>query len=152
MERIRELQRFIKFLFVGGTGFIVQLLFQETSVRLLGIPDVISSGIGAEASIISNFIFNHFWTFSDTKGLHKNTNVFVKLIKFNITSLGAIIIQAAAVWIAEKVFGANMILFSHIIPTRILILFPTIIFLVIPLNYIVYNKIIWKTHLLKNDK
>jgi len=150
-ERIRELQRFIKFLFVGGTGFIVQLLFQETSVRLLGIPDVISSGIGAEASILSNFLFNHFWTFSDTKDLHKNNNVFIKLIKFNITSLGAIVIQTAAVWIGEKIFGVNMIIFSHAVPTRILILFPTIIFLVIPLNYIIYNKIIWKTQYLKRQ-
>jgi dolichol-phosphate mannosyltransferase len=147
-ERIHEKQRFLKFLIVGGTGFAVQVLMQELSVHI-GIAHTISAGIGAEGAIISNFLFNHFWTFSDTKHLHKNSNIFMKLIKFNITSLGAIIIQAVAVWIGENTLGVNMMLFSHTIPTRIVILFPTIIFLVIPLNYIIYNKIIWKTQYLK---
>ncbi len=150
-ERSHELERFFKFLIVGGSGFIVQLIFQETFVHL-GTQDAIASGIGAEASIISNFLFNHFWTFSDTKKIQNSSNTFVKLIKFNITSLGAIIIQFAAVAISEKYLGRYLHIFSFSIPTRIAILFPTIIFLVIPLNYIIYNKIIWKTHHLQNGK
>jgi hypothetical protein len=40
---------------------------------------------------------------------------------------------------------------SFAIKTRILVLFPVIILLVIPLNYIIYNKLIWKTQYLKKD-
>lgn len=148
VERINELKRFIKFIFVGGTGFLVQVIAQEGSVHF-GLAHSAAAGVGAEAAILSNFLFNHFWTFSDTKQLKESSSTFVKLIKFNITSLLAIVIQVVAVWIAEHLVGVNMMLSGRQLPTRIVILFPTIIFLVIPLNYVIYNKIIWKTHHLK---
>jgi putative flippase GtrA len=148
-ERIKELQRFIKFLFVGGTGFFVQVISQEAAV-FIGISHVIAAGVGAEAAILSNFLFNHFWTFQDTRQLKDNTSFFGKLIKFNIASFASVIIQIIAVWLGEHFLGIQVRILSFSIPTRILILFPTIILLVIPLNYIIYNKIIWKTHRLKN--
>ncbi len=148
MERIRELKRFVKFIFVGGTGFLVQIIAQEVSVQL-GLSHTLAAGIGAEGAILSNFMFNHFWTFSDTKHIKESSSTFVKLTKFNITSLLAILIQVLAVGFAEHFMGVHMKLFGYTLPTRIVILFPTIICLVIPLNYIIYNKIIWKTHHLK---
>ncbi len=146
--RIQELKRFIKFLFVGGTGFIVQLISQELSV-FLGVSHSIAAGIGAEAAIISNFLFNHIWTFKDTRDIKENATFFHKFFKFNITSLGSVIIQIIAVLLAEHFFGTKLFLLGFTIPTRIFILFPTIIFIVIPMNYIIYNKFIWKTHHLK---
>lgn len=151
IARIIELERFIKFLIVGGTGFIVQLVMQEGSVKL-GAPDAWGVGIGAESAIISNFMFNHFWTFGDTKHIKESSNFFVKLIKFNITSLASILLQVGAVWIMEKIVGTKIAFAAYSLPTRIVVLIPTIIFLVIPLNYLVYNKIIWKTQYLKNGK
>ncbi len=148
LARFHELERFIKFLVVGGTGFIVQLLFQEGSVRF-GVSHPTGVAIGAETAIISNFLFNHFWTFSDTGKIKQSSSFWVKLIKFNITSLGAIIIQFLADFLAEMAFGPTMYLLGHAVPTRILILFPTIILIVIPMNYIIYNKIVWKTQYLK---
>lgn len=147
--RLKELKRFIEFLIVGGTGFIVQVGSQEISVALHAAHPL-AVGIGAEAAIVSNFLLNNFWTFSDTKKLKQSSNFFVKFVEFNITSLASIFIQIAAVWIAERVLGVNMQILSYIVPTRIVILFPTIIFLVIPLNYLIYNKLIWKTQYLKD--
>ncbi|HYK08130.1 MAG TPA: glycosyltransferase [Candidatus Eisenbacteria bacterium] len=147
--RLRELKRFIEFLIVGGTGFIVQVGSQEISVALHAAHPL-AVGIGAEAAIVSNFLLNNFWTFSDTKKLKQNSNFFVKFVEFNITSMASIFIQIAAVWIAERILGVNMHLLSYTLPTRIVVLFPTIIFLVIPLNYLIYNKLIWKTQYLKD--
>ncbi len=149
--RLRDSARFIKFLFVGGTGFIVQLTAQETAVKL-GTSHPTGVAIGAETAIISNFLFNNFWTFSDTHHLKHRGNFFVRLIKFNIASFAAIIIQYLADFIAELFFGPTIHFLSFALPTRIIILFPTIIFLVIPLNYLIYNKIIWKTQDLKKAK
>lgn len=149
--RIRESQRFIKFLIIGGTGFVIQVLMQEGSVRV-GFPHSLAVGIGAESAIISNFLFNHYWTFKDTAKIKENASFFAKLLKFNTTSVAAILIQVGSVAISEKVFGTTMILFSHQLPTRIVILFPTIIFLVIPLNYLIYNRLIWKTQFLKTHE
>lgn len=169
--RIKEFERFMKFLVVGGTGFVVQIVAQEGSIALgiasaiamffASMPffhitdisvfaDAVGAGIGAETAIISNFMFNHFWTFSDTHKIHKSSNIFLKLLKFNATSFLAVIIQFSAVWIGEKILGPQVNLIFMTLPTRIVVLIPTIIFIVIPLNYIIYNKIIWKTQYLKH--
>lgn len=149
--RFDDSKRFIKFLFVGGTGFIVQLITQEASV-VLGASHPIGVAIGAEAAIISNFLFNNFWTFSDTKHIKEKGNFITRLFKFNIASFASIIIQYLADFFAEIIFGPTMNIFSYNLPTRIVILFPTIIFLVIPLNYFIYNKVIWKTQKLKDKQ
>jgi dolichol-phosphate mannosyltransferase len=150
-ERIRELSRFIKFLFVGGTGFIVQLVAQEGSVKF-GTPHPVGVAIGAETAILSNFFINNFWTFSDTHQVKERGNFLTRLLKFNFVSFGAIVIQFLADFFAELIFGPTMEVFSYKLPTRIVILFPTIILLVIPLNYFIYNKIIWKTHKLQKNR
>jgi dolichol-phosphate mannosyltransferase len=155
IARIIELQRVIKFLIVGGSGFIVQLLTQEFFARIIlaslqdSLRDGISAGVGAEAAIISNFTFNNFWTFQDTKHLKQSRNIFLKFLKFNIASIASVFIQFASVFIFVHVLGDQLSIFGFVIATRIVVLFPTIIFLVIPLNYFIYNKIIWKTQYLK---
>lgn len=174
-ERIHELRiaRLMKFLVVGGTGFLVQILLQEATIRfgfttflaggLSGLIDLfvshtdistlsqsIGAAIGAESAIISNFFLNNYWTFHDTRGLKQRSNGFIRLFKFNMTSFMAIFIQAAAVWIGIKWFGDHMMFVSLSLPTRIAVLIPTIILLVIPLNYLIYNKIIWKTQYLQH--
>lgn len=174
VARFKELERFIKFVIVGGTGFVVQLIFQEGSIRtgftdtlanavsngidlfyphtdIISLSHALGAGIGAEAAIISNFLFNNSWTFQDTKHVN-NSSFLMRLLKFNLSSIAAIIIQFVAVWIGEKLFGSQVLIQGLFIPTRILVVIPTIIFIVIPINYLIYNKIIWKTHLLTDEK
>lgn len=169
--RIRDSKRAIKFLFVGGTGFIVQVITQEAAILsgmsvfitnilanynlvkdITSVSHSIGAGFGAESAIISNFIFNNFWTFNDTRKLKEKSNFFVRAIKFNLASLGSIFIQSIAVLIAEKSFSENIVLFSNTLPTRLVVIIPTIILFVIPLNYFIYNVVIWKTQYLKNKK
>lgn len=169
--RLRDSKRVIKFLFVGGTGFIVQVITQEATIRLgvslfftnilvslnivkdiVSVSHSIGAGFGAEFAIISNFLFNNFWTFNDTRKLKEKSNFFVRAIKFNLASLGAILLQSTAVFVAEKTIGERIMLFSQPFPTRIVVLIPTIILFVIPLNYFIYNVVIWKTQYLKKKK
>jgi dolichol-phosphate mannosyltransferase len=171
MLRLRDSKRFVKFLIVGGTGFLVQLITQELTILTgltlflantfsstasmadkVALSHAIGSGFGAEAAIISNFMFNNFWTFKDTTKIKERGNFFYRLLKFNTASLGSILLQFTAIWLAETVFGPTLNLYFVTLPTRIVALFPTIIFIVIPLNYLIYNKIIWKTQYLKHDK
>lgn len=172
LTRIKELQRFIKFLVVGGTGFIVQIIAQEGSIAIgftraiafsvgtllsihimdmASVSDSVGAGIGAEAAIISNFLFNHHWTFKDTHKVKTSSNIFWKFLKFNATSILAVIIQFTAVWVGDKILGPRTNLIFLTAPTRIVVLIPTIIFIVIPVNYIIYNKIIWKTHHIQHE-
>lgn len=174
-ERIRELRRFIKFLIVGTTGFIIQITTQELVVRigiayqlallispglssfavhkeLFALRDGIGGGFGAEAAIISNFMFNNFWTFNDTRKMKEKSPFFLRFIKFNIASVAAIFIQSFSIWFFVKLFGSDLFVGNFNIPTRIVVVIPTIILLVIPLNYFIYNKVIWKTQYLKDLK
>ncbi len=180
IARIIELKRVIKFLVVGGTGFILQLLGQEGAIQLgaglalaylfytvvgfiqdsvsvdahqlIALSQGMAAGIGAEFAILSNFLCNNFWTFKDTKKMKESSPFVIRLLKFNTTSLVSIFLQAFAVWLGIRLLGEYTVLLNFTLPTRILVLFPTIIFLIIPLNYFIYNKIIWKTQYLKNAK
>jgi dolichol-phosphate mannosyltransferase len=167
----RDSKRFIKFLFVGGFGFVIQIFVQEvtiltglsTALALLlvnlnlarditAISHSIAAGFGAEAAIISNFLFNNFWTFDDTRKIKEKSNFFIRALKFNLASLASILMQSLVVLLAEKTFGHTVTISSHQLPTRIVVLFPTIILFVIPLNYFIYNVLIWKTQHLKPKK
>lgn len=169
--RLHDSKRFIKFLFVGGTGFIVQIIVQESTIRL-GLTDsltriliylnlvkdltsvshTIGAAFGAESAIISNFLLNNYWTFEDARKLKERSPSLLRAIKFNLASLASILMQSAAVFIAEKMIGENINILYHDYPTRLVVLFPTIIFFVIPLNYFIYNFLIWKTQYLKKKK
>lgn len=173
-ERIREFKRFVKFLIVGTTGFILQIITQEMAVRSgfayalalfvnpalqylaeskgFALRDGIGGGFGAEAAILSNFMFNNFWTFNDARKLKEKSPFIIRLFKFNLASFAAIFIQSFSIWFFVHLLGDKFTMLGFTIPTRIAIVVPTIILLVIPLNYFIYNKIIWKTQFLKHEK
>ena len=173
--RVIELRRFIKFLIIGGAGFILQIFSQELSVKIglasaIGIfvspivfalsqhhgfnalRDGVAGGLGAETAILSNFILNNLWTFKDTSGIKERSNFLIRLLKFNLISLTSIVIQSVSIWVFVRVLGDSLNIFSYTLPTRIVIIVPVIIFFIVPLNYFIYNNIIWKTQFLKNEK
>jgi dolichol-phosphate mannosyltransferase len=146
---IYDRKRFIKFMTVGGTGFILQFITVYI-VILLGVRQFIAAMIGGEVAILSNFMFNNFWTFGDTRSIKEQGSFLRRLVKFNIATLAAIAVQGIVVYFSVKNIGEKMQIFGLSLHTSIVVLFPTIIFLVIPMNYIIYNKVVWKTHHLKN--
>jgi len=143
--RVDDSKRIIKFLFVGGTGFIVQLVITYLFI-FLGTTQWMATMVGAETAILSNFLLNNAWTFVDTKHVKSQGGFFNRLIKFNIASLLSIGIQTLVSYLSVKEFGEKILIFGFPIHTAIAILFPTIIFIVLPLNYLIYNRVIWKTH------
>jgi dolichol-phosphate mannosyltransferase len=143
-------KRFIKFLVVGGTGFFMQFLTVYIAIHL-GVEQFIAAMIGGETAILSNFILNNLWTFGDTKSIKEQGSFIKRLVKFNVASLGAIAIQGVVVYIAVRMLGEQLNVLGFTVPTSMIILVPTIILLVIPLNYFIYNKVIWKTQYLNKD-
>ncbi len=76
----KELKRFIKFAVVGGIGFVID--FGTTNVLWSLLPDTlevslpfglvlsyigIAGAIGFLAAIISNFLWNRYWTYPDSR-------------------------------------------------------------------------------------
>jgi len=87
--RLRASKTFIKFGIVGISGVIVNLgVF--TLLLELGVNKFIASPIAIEASIISNFLLNNYWTFRWRRTVDR---IRVKGVKFNMVSLVALAIS-----------------------------------------------------------
>ncbi len=149
--------KFIKFGTVGFIGFLINAItlelfrkdglveslavsfsqFKDTPVlSLLANENSWSGALAAELAIISNFILNNFWTFAS----ERITNPFrflYKLLQFNLTSFGAVVIQFIVIGLATVLFGD-----TTLVRQGSLIL--SIGFLIIPYNWTMYHLFIWK--------
>ncbi len=149
--------RFIKFCMVGLIGLIINAFFLEffyktiyvdyilyffsslSNITLLNILSIKSSwaaGLAAEIAIISNFILNNLWTFSSEKikGFFK---IIKKFLLFNLTSIGAVLIQFLLV-------GLSALIINESLYTRQLTLLFSVLFVIVPYNWLMYNIVIWK--------
>lgn len=97
------MNQFSKFLVVGGIGFAINTIALFFGVRLGFLPSI-SGLVGAELAIISNFILNNLYTFSDRTIVSWDA-IPGKFITFNILSFGSAIIQFITLRIGEKIFG-----------------------------------------------
>jgi dolichol-phosphate mannosyltransferase len=90
--------------------------------------------LAAEMAIISNFIWNNVWTFSQQK-ITKVDSIIKKFFAFNISSLlTGVAIPSSVIAVLTFVFGDHLFVYQVI----------AIFGLTVPLNWIVYNKLIWK--------
>jgi dolichol-phosphate mannosyltransferase len=125
--------KFIKYLIIGATGFLIQSLVSAMFIGLNMFAGV-AVGIGAFLAICANFIGNNYWTFNKTQ-IRGKKNMVMKFLHFLTTSLVAVLIQVAVVTAGSWVWGEQYWFFYMVF---------ALTFLVIPLNYFVYSKIIWR--------
>jgi dolichol-phosphate mannosyltransferase len=84
----RDIRRIFQFGLVGisGGGVNVGILWILTAV--LGLPYYVSSVFSIEASILSNFILNDFWTFQD----RRDGRAINRILKYHVVAaVGAVI-------------------------------------------------------------
>jgi dolichol-phosphate mannosyltransferase len=122
-----------KFAVVGGIGFTINLIGLEAFHRFFGIDSGTAAALGAEVSIVSNFILNNFWTFS-TQKVSTPVKFIGKFIQFNIASLGAVIIQKVVVGTGTHYTSDNLRLVWFVLAVAIGMV----------VNYTIYSKVIWK--------
>ena len=151
----KRTRKFIKFGIIGFLGYIINSLFFEiftntaildnisnlfykynyiAFLKILNNKSAWAASFATELAIINNYILNNIWSFKSHS--IKNINVFYKFFQFNLTSFGAIVIQFFSMGLFTIILGNTFLI-------RQIILFLTIIILVIPYNWTIYNKIIW---------
>ncbi|MDP3917989.1 MAG: GtrA family protein, partial [Candidatus Woesebacteria bacterium] len=130
---IKDKQKIIKFGIVGFTGFIVNFFFLRL-FRGMGVNETLSWAFSTELAIINNYIFNNIWTFKEDEIRGLKQTIF-KFFQFNLTSGGALIIQSIAGPFGVKLVGVQY---------DALVLAFVVLFLVLPYNYLMYTKVIWK--------
>lgn len=134
-------QKFLKFGVVGGFGFVVNILgalifknFLINIIANISLLNGLSNALAAELAIISNFTWNNIWTFAQDKITDKKLLI-SKFITFNLSSvITGILIPSTIIAILTSLFGDYLFIYQII----------AIFGLTIPLNWFVYNKIIWK--------
>ena len=128
-----NVNQFLKFCMVGFFGFLVNILFLRF-FRAMGAYEFLSWILATECAVLSNYFLNNTWTFKE-KSVFGVGNTLAKLFQFNLTSLGAIIMQSILGTLGVAIFGSQY---------DILILVLIIAFFVVPYNYFMYTKVIWK--------
>lgn len=150
-------QRFIKFALIGFAGYLVNAGLLEVFARspflasllqhhpglgrlpggaFLAHPSGWAAALATEGAIIHNFVWNHFWTFSG-RSAGRMGDFARKFLSFNMCSFGSVLIQFCAMALATHVLGDTMAI-------RQITLILTIGLLVVPLNWFIYNVVIWK--------
>lgn len=128
--RLKKYKRFVKFGMVGFIGFLINTIGLETFVRM-GLHPSIASAIGAEGAIVSNFLLNNFWTFRERK-IHRGRAP-LKFLQFNLTSLGALLIQSGTVFVGVTLLDHSTYRIFYLLGVGLGMFW----------NYFMYNKVIW---------
>jgi len=99
-----KIKRFIKFCIVGASGFCVNLGLLAIFVEVAGMHKVWAQIPSYQISILTNFMFNEFWTFSDrrTPGLK---SFLIRAVKFNLVSQVGWGINISVYYVALNVAG-----------------------------------------------
>jgi len=135
--------RIFKFAMVGGTGALVQLITLQLWRQIF--PFQLAFFLGVECAVLSNFILNNIWTFSDRK--LKATQVPVKFLQFNLASAGSILIQQAVAFLGEKYVGLFDLFTLPILPITVdtgMTFAVGGILVGMFWNFFAYNTFIWK--------
>ncbi|MEN9328497.1 MAG: hypothetical protein RI947_1305 [Candidatus Parcubacteria bacterium] len=126
---------FIKFVAVGGLGFVLDFGISYLLIERLSTSIVFATVISTETAIVSNFLLNNYWSFAHKKLEHNTSKLIQNFLKFNFVSAGSIVIQSVGLILLTKVWGEQWWFIYK---------FFIILFVIIPYSYVLYNKVIWK--------
>jgi putative flippase GtrA len=101
IDRVRarkELQRFLKFSVVGVIGAVVDFGIFNVLANLIGIDSLLSSVISFSLAVTSNFLWNRFWTYPDSR----SKPVTQQVAQFGIVSIVGLAIRTPIFALSEN--------------------------------------------------
>ncbi len=111
----RERTRFLKFATVGVIGAVVDFGTFNLLSTLVGFGAVVSSVFSFVAAIISNFTWNRYWTYPDSR----SKRVSQQLVQFTLVSVIGLMIRTPIIAILEPLFR-RLVLRIATFPFRLL--------------------------------
>lgn len=85
----KEQKRFIKFLIVGGIGFVVDFGAFNLLHHLSAVPEIAAQAVSFTLAVISNFLWNYFWIYREAR--HKPLAQMV--VQFLMVSIVGLLIR-----------------------------------------------------------
>jgi dolichol-phosphate mannosyltransferase len=138
LSRFQEIRTgsFVKFLVVGGLGFILNAVLLVVFHNWFHWSATAANLMGAAVAIFSNYNLNNLWTFKKSKIEGAGAYV-TKLVQFYLTSsFGVIVIQTGTIALGVRLWSDRFYFIYFIIGTSLLLIW----------NYFMYSRVIWKKH------
>lgn len=109
----KERGRFIRFAIVGTIGAVIDIGFFNLLAHLMAIPVLISQGISFSLAVISNFIWNRYWTYPDSR----QKSLSRQLFQFIMVSVAGLIVRTlifdwleqSLIWISAQVIPESLV-------------------------------------------
>lgn len=102
--RIVDGSRLLKFVLVGTSGVGVNTVVLYLGHEVGGLPLLLASVLAVETAIISNFLWNNLWTFSQSSFTWR------RLLKFNLVSLGGLVITVVVLYTLVQYFALHYLI------------------------------------------
>ena len=128
----REFSRFVKFLFVGTIGAIVDFGTFNLLTLLFGFWSVVASMLSFTAAVTSNFIWNYHWTYPDSRSKPLGKQA----VQFTLVNLVGLAIRTPVFALSEKPFTQLSTKFLTFLPPSI----PPGAESILPLNNLVLGR------------
>jgi putative flippase GtrA len=98
LNNARERTRFIRFAIVGSIGFLVDFIAFNLFRSGLGISPEISSIFSFMVAVASNFIWNRYWTYPDSR----SKSIMGQLFQFIIVNVAGLGIRTSVFILIKK--------------------------------------------------
>jgi len=85
----KERERFLKFAVVGVFGAVIDFGIMNLLTQVAHMPLVIAGTISFVCAIISNFIWNRFWTYPESR----SRSIFQQLFMFFVVNVAGVLIR-----------------------------------------------------------
>ncbi len=96
----KERTRFLRFVGVGLMGAVIDFGVMNLLTKLLFMPLVIAGTISFIAAVISNFLWNRYWTYPDSR----SKPIARQLSQFGVVSIAGLLIRVPLLAILEPLF------------------------------------------------
>ena len=106
--RALDRKRFLRFCAVGASGVLVNEGILWLFTEGFGLFYLYAAIVSIEASIISNFILNNMWTFSDRRVA--NGSAFTRFSKYNLTCLIGVGLNLSILWLLTEISGMHYLI------------------------------------------
>jgi putative flippase GtrA len=93
----REMSRFFKFAVVGTIGAVVDFGTFNLLLSVLHVPYLVAGGISFTFAVASNFLFNRYWTYPDSR----SKPVVRQAVQFTLVNTVGLMIRTPVLALAE---------------------------------------------------
>lgn len=97
----KEAERFIKFAIVGTIGFVIDFGTLAFLKEILGFHTLVANTISFSAAVTSNFLFNRFWTYPDSR----SKSLWMQMGQFFVVNIIGLLINNTILHFLEAVFN-----------------------------------------------